>query len=926
MSKKGSLWRKCDLHVHTPLDHEWINKPATTTAESKAAFAKEFIEFAEIQGLDLIAITDHNFCNQLDDLILPHIIKEGVEKAIAVLPGFEITVKDGSGIHILVLFKENSCLQSIHEIVKRLFPLGTDLIPSSGFVPVSDKDLDALKEILDESKIPYLLIFAHADRGSGVLDERTIKGTRRVQEWKKPYINICQLSKGSQHFEPGFLTNVINKTDLNYSRDITYIVASDCRTISTDVTEEGRHYLGQKFTWVKCDPTLEGLKQIVHEPKTRVRIQEEKPEQKNAYLTIDSVRFIETNNKFPVDPIEINSNLNSIIGGKSSGKSLLLYYIAKTIDAKQVTQRLTEMNIENEPYDFHKEVGFDFEVLWSDGETYKLNDRQERKRQITYIPQMYINHVAEHKGDRELDKLVKSILIEKEELRLFFEEERNLIANAKANTASRVLKFFQYKAAIREKQNTIRNKGDKQARKLNLEQKRIELAQLRTDSNFSEEDEASFNLFTGINQINNKRLSRFKMFEATIRNDYQTIITNISSNATDAFESLIVIIQNRYALNSLEDRILMNMLGRHDNALNGVLNSILAELSNHLEKIGSLITIVQERIAYANNELSPFLQKITKKETLAKIQEVIQGEEDQLLQIENLEIELKGLEGLAYQTKIEILEDYKGILNGYQKVTQKVNEEYAIISLEKDISLKAVIGFDKNRFAQNCTTHIDKRTNLSELIGNYFDANNDYIFVEDQHLNNVTAFFDKVLSTALRFNQSGNDTTVCERMFDDYFSIHYELYQKGESIFKMSPGKKGLILMYLILHLSNATYPILIDQPEDNLDNRTVYSELKEFLKSKKVDRQILMVTHNANLVVPTDSENIIVANQSGQDASKDNAVYQFEYVSGALENTFNDEAANGILHQMGIREHVCDILEGGEQAFKERELRYSIA
>lgn len=181
MSTKGSLWRKCDLHVHTPLDHEWIN-----TAESKAAFAKEFIEFAELQSLDLIAITDHNFCNHPDDLILPHIIKEGVAKAITVLPGFEITVKDGSGIHILVLFKENSCLHSIHEIVKRLFPLGTELIPSSGFVPVSDKDLDALKEILDESKIPYLLIFAHADRGNGVLDERTIKGTRRVQEWKKP--------------------------------------------------------------------------------------------------------------------------------------------------------------------------------------------------------------------------------------------------------------------------------------------------------------------------------------------------------------------------------------------------------------------------------------------------------------------------------------------------------------------------------------------------------------------------------------------------------------------------------------------------------------------------------------------------------------------------------------------------------------------
>lgn len=162
-------------------------------------------------------------------------------------------------------------------------------------------------------------------------------------------------------------------------------------------------------------------------------------------------------------------------------------------------------------------------------------------------------------------------------------------------------------------------------------------------------------------------------------------------------------------------------------------------------------------------------------------------------------------------------------------------------------------------------------------------------------------------------------------MLDDNFSIDFEIFEKDESIFKMSPGKKGLILLYLILHLSNASYPILIDQPEDNLDNRTVYKELKDFIKSKKIERQIIIVTHNANLVVPTDSENVIVANQSGQDQGKDNDTYKFEYVSGSLENSFINKATTGILNSMGIREHVCEILEGGEDAFKERELRYSL-
>jgi ABC-type cobalamin/Fe3+-siderophores transport system ATPase subunit len=139
----------------------------------------------------------------------------------------------------------------------------------------------------------------------------------------------------------------------------------------------------------------------------------------------------------------------------------------------------------------------------------------------------------------------------------------------------------------------------------------------------------------------------------------------------------------------------------------------------------------------------------------------------------------------------------------------------------------------------------------------------------------------------------------------------------------MSPGKRGLVLLQLILHLSNASHPILIDQPEDNLDNRTIYFQLKQFVREKKLKRQIIFVTHNANLIISTDSENIIAANQDGQQAGKDNREFKFEYVSGAIENTFTDDSAQGILYKMGIREHVCDILEGGKEAFQEREEKY---
>ena len=139
---------------------------------------------------------------------------------------------------------------------------------------------------------------------------------------------------------------------------------------------------------------------------------------------------------------------------------------------------------------------------------------------------------------------------------------------------------------------------------------------------------------------------------------------------------------------------------------------------------------------------------------------------------------------------------------------------------------------------------------------------------------------------------------------------------------------RGLVLTQLILHISSATHPILIDQPEDNLDNRTISNELRKFVKAKKLVRQMIVVTHDANLVVLTDAETVIVSNQAGQQAERENAEYRFEYVTGALEHSFPqlEDQAPGVLYSCGIREHVCDILEGGEEAFRKREQRYGFS
>ena len=132
----------------------------------------------------------------------------------------------------------------------------------------------------------------------------------------------------------------------------------------------------------------------------------------------------------------------------------------------------------------------------------------------------------------------------------------------------------------------------------------------------------------------------------------------------------------------------------------------------------------------------------------------------------------------------------------------------------------------------------------------------------------------------------------------------------------LSPGTRGIALLVLYLLMDDDDRrPLIIDQPEGNLDNSSIYMGLVPYCARQKRS-QIVLVTHNPNLVVATDAEQIIVATserQSGQ------AYPRITYVSGSLEHNEIDAEATG------MRQAVCTLLEGGDRAFKEREGRYSI-
>ena len=145
----------------------------------------------------------------------------------------------------------------------------------------------------------------------------------------------------------------------------------------------------------------------------------------------------------------------------------------------------------------------------------------------------------------------------------------------------------------------------------------------------------------------------------------------------------------------------------------------------------------------------------------------------------------------------------------------------------------------------------------------------------------------------------------------DHITVGYGLQYDGVDIEQLSPGTRGIVLLLLYLAIdAEDDRPLIIDQPEENLDPQSIFQELVHRFRDAKKRRQIIVVTHNANLVVNTDADQVIVA-QSGP--HRPGQLPLITYESGSLENPL-------------IRRHVCDILEGGERAFKERAKRLRVS
>ena len=280
----GLLWKRIDLHFHTPASQDDY-KHLGTTPEQLVANAKQ-------AGLDGFAVTDHNTGAWIDRI-------EAVAntEGIAVFPGVEVTAFGGErNVHILAIFDPSKGTADVHDFLAQV-SITEDIRGSTKALAHGD-----VNEVIDKialfGGVPLL---AHCDSTSGVTQE--IRGEGRIRIIRNPKLLGAEITKDET-------AAFFSGDDVNYRRKLAVFQGSDCHSPGE---------VGRRGSYFKLGTmTLAALRQCLYDPNTRIRTVDHPTVQ---YPTILSMEV--TGGFFDGVAVRLHTGLNTIIGGKGVGKSLL---------------------------------------------------------------------------------------------------------------------------------------------------------------------------------------------------------------------------------------------------------------------------------------------------------------------------------------------------------------------------------------------------------------------------------------------------------------------------------------------------------------------------------------------------------------------------------------------------------------------------
>lgn len=927
---KGSEWRRWDLHLHTPETKKNDNYDDSSIDEKWDNFYLKICDYVgdqidPLRAVCAIGITDYlsiqNYFKVKSDNRLPQYIK-------LVLPNIEMRMLPAgksSPVNIHAIFNpefdlkiEDRFLSKLtfergrkyHFSQSELACLGKDTFPQRSMTDeeaysvgleqfvISHEALTGLLKNDNELKRNTIIVVANSsnDGASAITRHGGSQLTAVRQAVCYPAEMIFSANPEDREYFLGEGVDSAEDVKKQYGSLKPCIHGCDAHNLDDIFSPPN-----DRFCWIKSDPTFEGLKQIIFEPRDRVQISSTFPERKQNYYVIDRVEII-GNNDFPQEPIYFSDKLTCVIGGKSTGKSLLLHNLALSIDKKQV-----EIKEETAKTNVKPIVGFN--VYWRDQISDQDSTEDMAERKIIYIPQTYLNRLSDkHEETTEIDKIIKDIILQNNKAQKSYEILDHSISVHKKKLTGNILEIIRVNSKINQQKNSKMEIGDEKAIKTNIEKLENEIKLLSELSDISEEDIKGFQEISEQIKLIPRKIANLHSGK-TVLEGMEVVVQKVDHAFDHDFEFIALINQN--------------------------IESVVAEANSQwLDKKWDIIVKIEDAINKYNANLDDYKikeealkPKMLSHTQLTSLSKELASEREKFIKISEINNQILSLQSEIDVLIADIAETYNSFKAFYATFADDVNNNPDISSADLEFRLDVVLRVEQ--LTNKVVNEIFDKNSLTHFKNKFF--NNQDLSEEDFTIDTFKDLIAAILTEpkakgTIRFKNENTIESSLRAIFSDWYNISYIVKMDGDDIYEMSPGKKALVLLRLLISLAESHCPILIDQPEDDLDNRSIFDELIQFMKERKKNRQIIVVTHNANIVLGADAEQVIVANQQGKDSP--NKKNRFEYRSGAIENNTpmvkgSGQAEEGILATKGIQAHICEILEGGERAFDLRKNKY---
>jgi predicted ATPase len=871
--ENGATWIRADFHLHTKADNNTF-----PYNEDPNFFVTKYIEQLKRVEIRIAVITNHN---KFDIVEFKELRKNAEREEIYILPGVEFSVKDGAkGLHILIVFNDKWIYNSektnhIQQFLDASF-LGIPNYEKPPYVN-SKLNLEETYETLNTFGKDYFFILAHIDDQNGLFEElkgRNLEDCIRSEVFDK---KVLALQKNRNNDNRKRLTELLPKKKLSF------VEGTDSADNGIEGIGKGNEVAGKtQMTFLKIGAfNFDAIKFALLDPVNRVS--PIKPELDKAFL--NSITF--TTGKWKGKKISFNAAMNNLIGIRGSGKSTILETVRYALDIPigsnahepEYKEKLVQNflgsggKMEIELVNRHGKT-FIAEKIYGESTSIYQNGELQHNLKVNAIinkPLYYgQKDLSDIGGETSTEDLINKLMGDKlNPIRQQIEEQNSKVVNLIAELG-KINKQLATEDEIKARKAAIEN-DMKIFKELEIDKKLNKQIEFNKDSN---------------------RLDNIIEFENTVikavqglQNDLKDLFTGYTSYESKENADLF---KQAYESFEIFQKIFLQLA------------DILKLLKTEKKNLEQIKTVFLQKYEQLKEEFSKIKRTINlpnvEADTYVKLSKELDFQNAKLVEIKKLVEKRIILRKNLTQALTNLRSLWHKEFTTIQEDVEQLNNDQKVIRI--DVKFKE----NKEKFIEYLKAYVKGSGLRGDLIDSIADNYPDLIEVyndfgtDGSKINALLSGGNNLANFKEKFSENIN--AFLTYRVPDKFTVFY----KERPLQEHSLGQRASALIIFILTLKENDL-IIIDQPEDDLDGQTMYKDVIVELKKLKSKTQFIFATHSPNIPVLGDCEQVISCS----------------YNNGLVETTI------GSIDDEKIQEKIVDIMEGGEEAFKQRKRIYEL-